>query len=160
MTGKLERRLGVGIATVLLIDACTLYWATGATWPAADEVTLSGVVLGFVVDFRPGLLLGLALLLRTGAGLVLARTLLGRDHRWGLLWQLGAAAVTAGVLIRAIAGLVWATPGVTDVPGSFYWANVLVYTPLCLAMGTAGLRLLRARPTSGQFLEGSAGEPR
>lgn len=156
-TGRPERRLGVGITTVLLLDACChLYWATGATWPAADESSLSIAVLGFGVDFRPSLLLGLALLLSTGAGLVLARAYLGRRHRLGPLWQAGTVAVTAGTLARGLAGVVWAVPAFGDVPASFYWINLLAYTPLCLAMAVAGLRLLRADHRPAGARRGSA----
>ncbi|MPZ83478.1 MAG: alpha/beta fold hydrolase [Actinophytocola sp.] len=143
-TTSTERGLGIAFAAVLLVDACFhLCWSTGAGWPAADEYSLSLAVLGFGVDFRPGTLIPLALLLGAGAGVVLARALLGRRHRFGALWQAGAAVVTAGVLLRGLLGLVWAVPATGHVPGAFYWTNVLVYTPLCLALAAAGLRLLR-----------------
>lgn len=120
-----------------------VYWATGAVWPAADEYSLSVAVLGFGVDFRPGLLLPLALLLSTGAGLVLARALLERGHRLGWLWQTGTAVVTAGLLIRGLLGLVWAVPAAGHVPAGFYRTNLLAYVPLCLGLAAAGFCLLR-----------------
>ena len=70
---RLKRWPGNVMASVLLVDACChLYWATGATWPAPDEYSLSVAVLGFGVDFRTSLLLGLALVVATAAALVLA----------------------------------------------------------------------------------------
>lgn len=148
-TSRADRRLGVGIAAVLLVDVCChLYWATGLTWPAPDEFSLSVAVLGFGVYFRPTLLLGLALLLTAGAAVVLARGYLGRRHRFGPLWQLGAATVTAGTLLLGLLGLVWAVPAAGYVPAGFYWTNILVYTPLCLGLAVAGFRLLR--PAEGR----------
>ncbi|WP_168211652.1 alpha/beta fold hydrolase [Ruania zhangjianzhongii] len=145
-----ERRLGLGMAAVLLVDAALhLYWATGAVWPAPDEFSLSVAVLGFGVDFRPGLLIPLAVLVSVGAGLVAARALLGRGHRLGLLWQLGTAAVTAGVLTRGLLGVLWAIPATGHLPDGFYWINLLAYTPLCLAMAIAGFRLLRPARATG-----------
>lgn len=151
-TSRAERRLGIAMAAVLLVDACFhLYWATGAVWPATDEFSLSVAVLGFGVDFRPSLLLGLALLLGAGGALVLARAFLGREHRFGLLWQAGAAAVTAGCLFRGLLGVIWAVPATGHVPSDFYWTNLLVYTPLCLGMAVAGFRLLRPRSAAGRW---------
>lgn len=150
-TTPTERRLGLAIAAVLLADACLhLYWTTGATWPAADEHSLSLAVLGFGVDFRPAVLLPLAALLGIGAALVLARAFLGRGHRFGALWQLGTVAVTAGVMVRGLVGLVWAVPGTGDLTDGFYWTNLVAYTPLCLGLTAAGGRLLGAKPDWSQ----------
>jgi pimeloyl-ACP methyl ester carboxylesterase len=65
--------------------------------------------------------------------------------RFGLLWQVGTAVVTVGLLVRGLLGVVWAIPAVGHVDAGFYWVNVIVYTPLCLALGIAGLRLSRWR---------------
>lgn len=136
--------MGLAVAIVLLLDALLhLYWATGATWPAADEYSLSVAILGFGVDFRPGLLVPLAVLLAVGAVLVLARGLLGREHRFGLVWQAGAVAVTVGALARALLGVMWAFPALGYLPAGFYWANLLGYVPLCLGTAAAGFVLLR-----------------
>jgi hypothetical protein len=136
-----KRRLGVAIAAVLAADALLhLYWATGARWPATSEYALSVAVLGFSVDFRPGLLIPLALVLLAGAGTVLA--LVFRPH-W--LWRVGTGVVTAGLLVRGLLGVVWAVPAFGSVPDGFYWVNLALYTPLCLALGAAGVRLVRRR---------------
>ena len=63
-----------------------------------------------------------------------------------MLWQLGTAAVTAGLLVRGLLGVVWAIPAAGHVPAGFYWTNLLAYTPLCLGMAVAGLWLLRPAP--------------
>lgn len=42
------------VASVLTVDAVLhLYWTTGATWPAADDKSLSHAVLGTEVPFTP-----------------------------------------------------------------------------------------------------------
>lgn len=63
------------VAAVLTTDALLhLYWTTGATWPAADDKSLSHAVLGTDVPFTPTVLLPLVALLLTAAAFVLARS--------------------------------------------------------------------------------------
>jgi 4,5:9,10-diseco-3-hydroxy-5,9,17-trioxoandrosta-1(10),2-diene-4-oate hydrolase len=132
------RRAGTLVAAVLAIDgAAHLYWSTGLRWPAHDSRSLSLAVLGFPVPFTPGILLPLAALLLTAALLVGGRARLGRRHRLGWLLQAGTVAVTAGLLVRALAGLVWACGIGVGTGTAFYRLNLLVYTPACLALGAA-----------------------
>lgn len=156
------------MAVVLLGDAAAhLYWATGAVWPASDAYDLSRAVLGFGSDFRPGVVLPIAVLLTASAGMVLARGRLGRGHRLGWLWQLGTLAVTAGVLTRGLLGVLWSVPALGYLPSSFYWLNLLLYTPLCLGFAVFGLLLLGAdpgmpgsrRPRAGRWRTTAVGLP-
>ncbi|AKU15309.1 alpha/beta fold hydrolase [Luteipulveratus mongoliensis] len=138
-------RSALFIASVLALDGlCHAVWATGLTWPASDEHHLSLAVLGFATSFGPGVVLPLAALLWTAAGLVVARGWLGRDHRFGWLWQLATLAVTIGVATRAAFGVVWAVVGFGAMPTVFAWINALAYTPLCMVMAVCGWRLLGA----------------
>ncbi|MDN5915196.1 MAG: alpha/beta fold hydrolase [Pseudonocardia sp.] len=132
---------------MLLCDAAAhLYWSTGAVWPASDTYDLSRAVLGFGSDFRPGLVLPIAALLTAAAGLVLARGWLGREHRFGWLWQLATLGVTAGVLTRGLLGVLWCVPSLGHTSSPFYWLNLLLYTPMCLGLAVCGLLLLGAGP--------------
>ncbi|MGW0084803.1 DUF3995 domain-containing protein [Streptomyces sp. NPDC003393] len=126
------------VASVLTADALLhLYWMTGATWPAADARNLSEAVLGADVPFTPPILLPLVVLLLSAATLVVAHS-----RRPGpLVLRLGALAVSAGLSLRALAGIYWlfATEGGT----AFYWLNLALYTPLCAVLAIAALRVAR-----------------
>lgn len=144
MTEHLIRRAGTLIAAVLAVDGLVhLYWSTGLTWPAADSRSLSFAVLGFPVPFTPGILLPLAATLFGAALLVRGRVTLGRRHRLGWLLQAGTVAVTAGLLIRALAGLVWACGIGVRTDTAFYWLNLFAYTPACLGLGVAAVTVVR-----------------
>ncbi|MBT2505454.1 DUF3995 domain-containing protein [Streptomyces sp. ISL-98] len=138
------------VAAVLATDGLLhLFWATGSTWPASDTRSLSYAVLGAEVPFTPPVVLPLAALLFTAAALVTARARLGRSHRYGRLLQLGTVAVACGTALRGLVGVAWACgveagldPGAGD---TFYWLNLALYTPLCLAMAAAAIGLARER---------------
>ncbi|MFG3256706.1 DUF3995 domain-containing protein [Streptomyces sp. NPDC048172] len=126
------------IASVLTADALLhLYWTTGATWPAADDRSLSLAVLGTDVPFTPPVLLPLVALLLTGAALVLAHS---RRPRHPLL-RLGTLAVAAGLSLRGLAGVYWLFAKETGT--AFYWLNLALYTPLCAVLAVAALRVAR-----------------
>jgi hypothetical protein len=138
MREQMVRRAGTLLAAVLAADGAThVYWSTGLTWPAADSRALSLAVLGFQVPFTPRVLLPLAALLFTAALLVGGRTGLGRAHRAWWLLQAGTMAVIAGLLVRALAGLVWAFGVGMRTGTTFYLLNLLVYTPACLVLAAA-----------------------
>ncbi|MER6389814.1 DUF3995 domain-containing protein [Streptomyces sp. NPDC059382] len=137
-----RHRTGTALAALLTVDGLAhLYWATGATWPAADERTLSLAVLGTEVSFGPTVVLPLAAITLTGAAAVLAHS----RGRGGPATRLVTAAVAAGLAVRGLAGLGWAT-GLLDSPdGPFRTLNLALYTPACLGFGWAAARLARAR---------------
>ncbi|WP_251055889.1 hypothetical protein [Streptomyces sp. ISL-94] len=56
-----RHRTGLALAGLLAADGLLhLYWATGATWPAADSRSLSLAVLGIETSFAPPAALPLA----------------------------------------------------------------------------------------------------
>ena len=130
------RRVVAGVFLVLAV--VHIYWATGATWPAGDARSLSIAVLGGQADFSPGIVLPLAAI-----HVVLAVAVLTSDRF--KVSRLVVAAVAAGLAARATAGIVWACGVGTDTSTAFYWLNLLAYTPLCIALCVAVLKLLRAR---------------
>lgn len=142
MTGTTTRRSGIALAGLLAVDGLAhLYWATGRTWPAADERALSLAVLGTEVSFAPRVVLPLAALTLTGAAAVLAHT----HGRGGRATRLVTAAVAAGLGVRGLAGLGWAAGVLDSPPGPFYALNLALYTPACLGFGWAAARLARSR---------------
>ncbi|MGW6867661.1 DUF3995 domain-containing protein [Streptomyces sp. NPDC054901] len=140
-------RLGRATAALLAADGLAhLYWATGATWPAADERALSLAVLGLETSFAPRVVLPLAAVTLIGAAAVLARA----HGRGGRVARAVTAAVAAGLAVRGLAGLGWAV-GLLDSPpdGPFRVLNLALYTPVCLAFAWAAARLVRAPRRTG-----------
>ncbi|MFD7866219.1 DUF3995 domain-containing protein [Streptomyces sp. NPDC059783] len=134
------------VAAVLGGDAALhLLWSTGSTWPAGDAASLSYAVLGIDAPFTPPVVLPLAAALLGGAALVTARARLGRGHRLGPLLQAGTLAVAGGTALRALAGIGWAAGLRTGLdPGAgptFHLLNWTLYTPLCLLLAAAALRV-------------------
>ncbi|WP_435971958.1 DUF3995 domain-containing protein [Streptomyces sp. Qhu_M48] len=133
---------GRAVAALLAVLALAhLYWATGLTWPAADERTLSLAVLGGVVSFGPAVVLPLAAV-EGCASLAVAVHARGGGRRRGLP-RLVTAVVAVGMLLRGAVGLVWIVVGRDGSGTAFPWLNALVYTPLCLVFGVAALRAAR-----------------
>ncbi|WP_329001633.1 alpha/beta fold hydrolase [Kribbella sp. NBC_00709] len=130
----MESRRVVAGAHVLLA-AVHIYWATGATWPAPDERSLSRAVLGVQASFAPQVVLPLAVL-----HLLLAFAALRSDR--SAIGRAVVASVAAGLAARVALGLVWLF---TNAGTAFYWLNLLLYTPACIALCVADLRLLRMR---------------
>ena len=131
----LMRRLVAGVHGLLAV--LHVYWATGATWPARTERALSLSVLGGPADFSAAVVLPLAAL-----HTLLAVAILTSDrYKFSRLVVVGLA---AGLAARATAGLVWIT-GAGGTTATFYWLNLLLYTPLCIALCIADVRMLRAR---------------
>ncbi|GAA0325772.1 hypothetical protein GCM10010302_76120 [Streptomyces polychromogenes] len=138
-----RRRTGTALAALLAADGLAhLYWATGATWPAPDERTLSLAVLGTEVSFGPPVVLPLAALTLTAGAAVLAHS----RGRGGRATRAVTGAVAAGLAVRGLAGLGWAAGILPSPAGSpFPTLNLLLYTPACLGFGWAAARLARAR---------------
>ncbi|MFF4449984.1 DUF3995 domain-containing protein [Streptomyces sp. NPDC001502] len=133
------------VASVLTMDAVLhLYWTTGATWPAADDKSLSHAVLGTEVPFTPPILLPLVALLLTAAAFVLALAHSRRPRP--LILRVGTLAVAAGLSLRALAGIYWLFAKETGT--AFHWLNLVLYTPLCAVLAVAALRVARWKDTA------------
>ncbi|MFJ8079352.1 DUF3995 domain-containing protein [Streptomyces sp. NPDC096205] len=135
------RRAGRAVAALLALDGLAhVYWATGATWPAADERTLSLAVLGTEVPFTAPVVLPLAALLFTSAAAVLGRATGRGGRRTRRLLRLVTLAVAAGLMLRGTAGIAWALGLGEDAGPVFHRLNLLLYTPVCLVFGLAAAR--------------------
>ena len=119
----------------VLLAAVHIYWATGATWPAPDQRSLSRAVLGTEVSFAPQIVLPLA-----AFHLLLAFAVLRSDR--SAVARLAVAGLGAGLAARATLGVVWAF---ADTGTAFYWLNLFLYTPACLALLTLDVGLIRSR---------------
>ena len=143
MNERTKQRAGILVAAVLAADGLAhLYGATGNTWPAPDPETLSLAVLNVNVSFGPQVTIPLACLLFSGALTVLVRVhRLGKPGRLipDSLLQLGTLVVAAGLLLRGVAGIGWVLGLGADPSTPFYKLNLIVYTPVCLALFAAAL---------------------
>ena len=115
-----------------------VYWATGATWPAVDQRSLSLAVLGQEVSFAPQVVLPLAVL-----HVLLAVAVLKVDRLRPA--RLVVAGLAAGLALRAAAGVVWDFGLGADSGTAFYWLNLFFYTPACITLLAVDLRLLRTK---------------
>ncbi|MEW9702181.1 DUF3995 domain-containing protein [Paenibacillus sp. SI8] len=145
MNEQLVEAAGILVAAVLAVDGLLhAYWATGAIWPASNKLSLAQAVLNSNKTqlFKPRGLILLTTLLCLGALIVLARI-----HHLGVLGdlisdsvlQLGILVVTAGLLLRGLAGIVWALGLVAAKSKLFFKLNLMVYTPACLILFAAAV---------------------
>lgn len=148
--GKLKKQAGLLVATALAADGVIhLYWATGHTWPARDERTLSLAVLNKEVSFGPRITLPLAGLLISASLTMLARVQV--PYRFGRriprsFLQAGVIAIAGGLLLRGVAGIGWSAGWKVDKDSHFYRLNRLAYTPLCLVLLAATLVAAPSEP--------------
>lgn len=110
----IEKTAAAAVAGILGSDAVLhLFWAaTGSSWPASSTTALSRGLLKADVSFKPVNLVIIASMPIAASVLVLARAgMLGRIGRRLPRWipKLGTLALTAGVSLRLLAGIVWAT---------------------------------------------------
>jgi hypothetical protein len=108
-----------------------LWWATGSTWPLADQATLADAVAGRRTLPSPQACVGVAAALSTASALVA-----GRPSPGSPLQRTGATGVVAVLLVRGTLGLAGRTDLVA--PGSssprFRRLDRRYYAPLCLAI--------------------------
>ena len=143
MNEKVRQQAGILVAAALAADGLLhAYWTTGGLWPAKDRRTLSRLILDTDKPslFEPIVVGPLACLLFVASLTTLARV--GKLGRLGKfipnpVLQIGILVIAAGLLIRGLQGI-----GITirgDSGTSFYKLNVLVYTPVCLALSAAAV---------------------
>lgn len=145
MNEQIAALAGLLVAAVLVVDGLIhAYWATGLIWPARNKLALVQAVLNSnkTRSFGPAALIPLATLLFCGALIVLARVhyLGALGHLVpGSLLQVGILVIAAGLLLRGLAGVVWALGLGADPHSLFYKLNLIIYTPACLILCAAAL---------------------
>ena len=121
-------------AILAAIGLLHLAWSR-TPWPAADFRTLSDHVYGGAAmpGKGPCIVVGTGLL--AGAYCLLAETDLVPEIAPHPLFRLGIWALSALLLVRAIAGPAFSLRGTAE----FRHWNLLAYSPLCLALGLGAL---------------------
>lgn len=102
---------------------------------------MSYAVLGGEVSFAPRVVLPLAAFHLLAAAAVL-RADRAQPGRGRTIARLVVLALVAGLAARTVLGVVWAF-GAGDGGRAFFWLNLLLYTPLCLALLLADLGIVR-----------------
>jgi hypothetical protein len=137
------RKVVAGFHVVL--SALHVYWATGATWPASDQYSLSQAVLGREVSFAPEVVLPLA-----AFHLVVAAVILRVDR--SRLSRLVVGLLGLGVASRAVLGLVWSL-GVGTSTGTAGGGTRVALTGGIRVPGRAAIVPLRVRHESAKTLQ-------
>jgi hypothetical protein len=140
--------LAAGIAATLFAAIALLhaYWAVGGLWPGHDRDSLARAVVGGPPGMAfPGAAAtwAVVLVLAAAAVVVLAAAGLLTVPAVPPAWARGAAWLGAAVLLgRGLAGFVDTRLRPETVGSPFARLNVVIYSPLCLAL--AALTFLSA----------------
>lgn len=160
MTGpSTRRRRAAGAIAVGGLGAAALLhaaWARGSTWPTADRQQLTDLVVGRRASRGGGgfpdarASWTVAGLLSTAAGLTAARAGLvpfpgGRDT-WPL--RVGTKVVASVLLARGAGGLALSGLDLAETTPQFQRWNLRLYSPFCLALGTAAATVARGDHSS------------
>lgn len=133
--------LALALIVVLTgIAALHVYWGLRGRWPAMDEATLAGMVIGRTQGGHmppPIACFAVAGAILAGVALVAAVSFVAMPDPWARLARLGYGVFTAVFVARGAAGYVpalWRRSAGT----AFVRLNTRYYSPLCLLLG-AGL---------------------
>ena len=129
------------------IGALHAVWGAGiTTWPGTDLRSLAEKVVGGSVFPSSGACYVVAALLGTASGLMVLRSRV-TDPKTFLLAHLGTKSVGVVMVLRGAVGLLVSSSGIFNETAHFRRANLLLYSPLCLALGAATLWSSRRPPT-------------
>ncbi len=139
-TPPFERGAGdVAALSLAGIGAIHAAWGAGlTTWPGTDLRSLAEKVVGGSTFPSTGACYIVAALLGTASGLVAMRSRVTAPKAF-LLAHLGAKTVGLVLVLRGAGGLVVSSLGILTETAEFRRTNLLLYSPLCLALGFATL---------------------
>ncbi len=126
------------------IGVLHLAWALGSTFPSSDAKSLARAVVGGSTFPSADASATVAALLGIASTLVVARarplTPLGRRAP-GVLTRPGVLGVALVLGLRGAGGIVAGVLGVPRTAASFRVLNLVIYSPLCLGLGAAIVRM-------------------
>jgi len=143
--GELQRRrvaADVTSAALAAAGAFHVLWAAGVTWPTADAESLARAVVGTTSFPSAAATLVVSALLGAAALSVQARVRpLGRLGAIPFpLADLGVRVVAATLFLRGSVGVVTSSIGVGNPTAPYRTLDLIVYSPLCLAMAWGAWR--------------------
>jgi hypothetical protein len=132
------RRAAAVAASAGLGAAAALHtaWAVGSPWPAADRDQLADLVVGRRPFPSATLTWGVVGLLATAAGITAAAATTASP---GPGVRVGARGVGSVLLARGVGGLLVSSTQARDATAAFRHHDLHIYSPLCLALGTAAM---------------------
>lgn len=136
---------GTAGATVLgAIGAIHLAWAFGSTFPSADAQSLARMVVGGNTFPSKAASATVAGLLGVASTLVAARarpmTPLGHQAPT-VVTRPGVLGIAVVLGLRGAGGIVASALGVPPTTSKFRWLNLVIYSPLCLGLAAAIVRM-------------------
>lgn len=145
MRTEKARRGAALVATAGLGATAMLHaaWATGSSWPAANQDELADLVVGRRPFPSAALTWGVVGLLTTAAGITAAASTTASQRR---RVRLGARGVGTVLLARGVGGLVMSGTEVVESTAVYRHNDIRIYSPLCLVLGTAAMRSVRWEP--------------
>jgi hypothetical protein len=149
VTALSSRRLAGDVAALALAGIGVLHAAWGAgltTWPGEDLRSLAEKVVGGSVFPSPVACYVVAALLGTASGLVALRSR-ATDPKTFLLAHVGTKTVGIVLALRGAIGLLVSASGIFNEAAEFRRANLLLYSPLCLALA-AGILWSSRKPAA------------
>jgi Protein of unknown function (DUF3995) len=141
VTALHSRRLVGDVAAVALAGIGVLHTVWGAgltTWPGEDLRSLAEKVVGGSVFPSPVACYVVAALLGTASGLLALRSR-ATDPKTFLLAHVGTNIVGIVLAFRGAAGMLVSAFGMLNETAEFRRANLLLYSPLCLALAAGTL---------------------
>jgi Protein of unknown function (DUF3995) len=136
-----------GVCAAIVLGAIGLLhaaWGAGLTFPAADATSLAKAVVGGSTFPSPVDCFVVAALLAAATTLVLSRakpqSTVGKAIP-PLVSRFGSSAVAGVLAARGLGGLVVGALGVPRTTSTFRVLDLVLYSPLCLALAAAVLRI-------------------
>ncbi len=137
----------VFVAAVSVAVACGLlmllhvYWALGGHWPGRDLKSMVDTVVGAPVSAAPGPVACalVAILLGLAGALVVGTVVVDSVVVDSVVVDVGAIGVAVVFLLRGLIGFVDMRLRPSTKGSRFARLNVVLYSPLCLALGTLAL---------------------
>ena len=137
---SIRERTGFTAALALAgVAALHCYWARGGRWPATDDASLGETVVGPGAELPPPFAVWAVVGLLAGSAAAVASTTADRGPARlarAVSWGTGATLLARGAFGLPVSLL-------TGRDTRFGRLDVLVYSPLCLALGAAVVHVAR-----------------
>jgi hypothetical protein len=148
-----EKRIAGDVVASALVGLAALHALWGAeatTWPGTDTASLAETVVGSSTFPSASACYVVAALLGAAGGLLAAHSRVTQPKAFTLT-HLGTKTVGSVLLLRGVGGLVVSAFGLVNVTAVFRRNDLVLYSPLCLALGMATLWSSQRSRTSARL---------